>query len=89
MLSGLLLSAAAAAGLTTNEPPLVRQLPRDGVAVVLFLNLGHLTVHTIPERQLLLLDLLVPAGRDPQKAVDVFVRKLGLAESRNGRPERG
>ena len=89
MISGLLLSAAAAAGLTTTEPPLVRQLPRDGVAVVLLLNLGHVTVHTIPARELLLLDLLVPAGRDPQKAVDVFVRKFGMAEARNNRPDRG
>jgi hypothetical protein len=46
-------------------------------------------VHTVPARELLLLDLLVPAGRDPQKAVDVFARKFGTAESRNGRLERG
>jgi S-adenosylmethionine/arginine decarboxylase-like enzyme len=47
------------------------------------------TVHTIPGREMLLLDLLVPQGRDPQKAVDVFTRKLGLAESRAGRLDRG
>jgi len=88
-LSGLLLSAAGATGLTTAEPPLVRALPRDGYAVVLLLDLGHVTVHTMPGRELLLLDLLVPQGRDPQKAVDVFTRKLGLAESRAGRLERG
>ena len=70
-LSGLLLSAAGAAGLSTAEPPMVRALPRDGLAV------------------LLLLDLLVPAGRDPQKAVDVFTRKLGAGEARSGRLDRG
>ena len=67
----------------------MRELPRDGLAVILLLALGHLTVHTMPERETLLLDLLVPAGRDPQKAVDVFVRKLGAAEARGGRADRG
>jgi S-adenosylmethionine/arginine decarboxylase-like enzyme len=88
-LSGLLLSAAGAAGLSTAEPPLVRELPRDGLAVMLLLDLGHVTVHTIPSRETLLLDLLVPAGRDPQKAVDVFTRKLRVSEARSGRSDRG
>ena len=86
---GLLLSAAGAAGLSTAEPPTVRALPRDGLAVLLLLDLGHVTVHTMPAREILLLDLLVPAGRDPQKAVDVFTRKLGVKESRSGRHDRG
>lgn len=88
-LSGLLISAAGAAGLSTAEPPTVRELPRDGLALILLLNLGHITVHTMPERETLLLDLLVPAGRDPQKAVDVFTRKLGAAEARSSRLDRG
>lgn len=88
-LSGLLLSAAGAAGLSTAEPPVVHALPRDGLAVVLLLDLGHVVVHTIPARELLLVDLLVASGRDPQKAVDVFTRKLGASESRSGRLDRG
>jgi len=88
-LSGLLLSAAGAAGLSTAEPPMVHALPRDGLAVLLLLDLGHVSVHTIPARETLLLDLLVPMGRDPQKAVDVFTRKLGAKESRSGRSDRG
>ncbi len=88
-LSGLLLSAAGAAGLSTAEPPTVRELPRDGLVVLLLLSLGHVTIHTMPERETLLLDLLVPAGRDPQKAVDVFIRKLGVKEARSGRHDRG
>jgi len=89
LLSGLLLSAAGAAGLTTAEPPVVRTLPRDGIAAVLLLDLGHLSLHTMPARELLLLDLLVPQGRDPQKAIDVFTRKLGVSDVRNGRLDRG
>lgn len=88
-LSGLMLSAAGAAGLSTAEPPLVRTLPRDGVAAVLLLDIGHVTVHTVPAQQLLFLDLLLPHGRDPQKAVDVFARRLGVAEARPGRLDRG
>jgi S-adenosylmethionine/arginine decarboxylase-like enzyme len=88
-LSGLLLSAAGAAGLSTAEPPIVRTLPRDGLALLLLLDLGHVTVHTIPARETVLVDLLVPAGRDPQKAVDVFTRKLGVNEVRKGRLDRG
>ena len=88
-LSGLLLSAAGAAGLSTAEAPMVRTLPRDGLAVILLLDLGHVAVHTLPARETLLLDLLVPAGRDPQKAVDVFTRKLGANEARSGRLDRG
>jgi len=88
-LSGLLLSAAGAAGLTTTESPMVRVLPRDGLVVILLLDLGHVIAHTMPMRELILLDLLMPSNRDPQKAVDVFTRKLGVAETRNGRLDRG
>ncbi|MCX5756286.1 MAG: S-adenosylmethionine decarboxylase [Gemmatimonadetes bacterium] len=81
-LSGLALSAAGAAGLSTIESPIVRSLPRDGLALTLFLDLGHIVVHTMPDRETVVLDLLVAAGRDPQKAVDVFARKFGVAEAR-------
>jgi S-adenosylmethionine/arginine decarboxylase-like enzyme len=78
-LSGLVLSAAAAAGLSSAGPPQVRELPRDGLAVVLLLALGHVTVHTLPSDGTLLLDLLVPVARDPAAAIAVFARKLGVA----------
>jgi S-adenosylmethionine/arginine decarboxylase-like enzyme len=84
-LAGLLLSAAGAAGLTTIESPIVRSLPRDGFAVILLLDLGHVALHTIPERELVVVDLLVAAGRDPQNAVEVFARKFGVPEARAGR----
>jgi S-adenosylmethionine/arginine decarboxylase-like enzyme len=88
-LSGLMISAAGAAGLATAEAPIVRSLPRDGLVIILLLDLGHMTVHTVPARETLLLDLLLPWGRDPQKAVDVFSRKLGMTEGRAGRLDRG
>ena len=81
-LAGLMLSAAGAAGLSTTESPIVRALPRDGLAAVLLLDIGHIAVHTIPERETVVVDFLVAAGRDPNKAVDVFARKFGIAEAR-------
>ena len=84
-LAGLLLSAAGAAGLTTIESPIVRVLPRDGLAVILLLDLGHVALHTMPARELAVVDLLVAADRNPQTAVDVFARKFGVAEARAGR----
>lgn len=84
-LAGLALSAAGAAGLSTVESPIVRSLPRDGLALMLFLDVGHIAVHTMPERETVVLDLLVAAGRDPQKAVDVFARKFGATEARPAR----
>ncbi len=80
-LAGLVLSAAGAAGLTSIEAPIVRALPRDGLAVVLLLDLGHIAVHTIPDREIAVVDLLVAAGRDPRTAVDVFARKFGVPEA--------
>lgn len=89
-LGGLLLSAAGAAGLATLESPIARSLPRDGLAVVLLLDVGHVAVHTFPDLEVVVVDLLVAAGRDPQKAVDVFARKFGVPESRVTRAaERG
>jgi S-adenosylmethionine decarboxylase len=87
-LAGLMLSASGAAGLSTAESPIVRELPRDGLAVILFLDAGHMAVHTFPDRELVVLDLLVGSGRDPQKAVDVFSRKFGVSEVRTSGHQR-
>jgi S-adenosylmethionine/arginine decarboxylase-like enzyme len=64
----------------------VRTLTRDGLAAILLLDAGHMAVHTFPERETVVLDLLVPAGRDPQTCVDVFARKFGIAEAKGVGP---
>ena len=89
LLSGLLIASAGAAGFTAIGAPVVHILPSDGIAAVLLLDGCHVTVHTFPERELLLLDVLVLASHDPQKAVDVFTRRLGAREMRCGRHARG
>jgi S-adenosylmethionine decarboxylase len=76
LLSGLLIASAGAAGFTALAAPVVHQLPNDGVAAVLLLDGCHVSVHTFPERELLLLDILALSTHDPRKALDVFARRL-------------
>jgi S-adenosylmethionine/arginine decarboxylase-like enzyme len=88
-LTGLLIAAAGAAGFATIGAPVVRQLPDGGVAAVLFLDACHITLRTLPERELLLLDILAPATRDSQKALDVFTRRLAPKKLRSETRTRG
>ncbi len=88
-LTGLLIAAASAAGFSIIGAPVIRQLPDGGVAAVLFLDACHITLRTLPDRELLLLDILAPATRDLQKALDVFVRRLVPKELRSEARSRG
>jgi S-adenosylmethionine decarboxylase len=89
LLSGLLIAAAGAAGFSAIGSPVVHQLPSDSVAAVLLLDGCHMTVHTFPDRELLLLDILSLATHDAQKALDVFVRRLTAREIRSDTRVRG
>jgi S-adenosylmethionine decarboxylase len=89
LLSGLLIAAAGAAGFTAIAAPLVRHLPHDGVAALLLLDTCHMSVHTVPERELLLLDVLAPAAHDARKALDVFTRRLPAREIHSDTRARG
>jgi S-adenosylmethionine decarboxylase len=88
-LTGLLIAAAGAAGFSTIGAPVVRLLPDGGVAAVLFLDACHMTLHTLPDRETLLLDILAPATRDAQKALDVFTRRLAPKQLRSETRTRG
>jgi S-adenosylmethionine/arginine decarboxylase-like enzyme len=89
--SGSLVSAAGAAGLSADGSPTVRLRGSEGITAILMLAAEgcHMAAHTFPDRGLLLLDLLVPSSRDTEKAIDVFVRRLKPKETRTGRVERG
>jgi S-adenosylmethionine/arginine decarboxylase-like enzyme len=76
LLSGLVIAAATAGGLGAAELPMVRVLPGGGLTVVLLQEHCHTILHTLPARELLLVDILAPAARDSQKALDVFARRL-------------
>lgn len=89
LISGLLIAGAGAAGFTAVGAPVVRKLPGDAVSAVLLLNDCHMSAHTFPAQQLLLLDILTAAAHDPQKALDVFTRRLTAREVRCEKRTRG
>lgn len=89
LVTGLLIAAASAAGLTAHGGPIVRVLPHDGVTGLFLLEGSHITVHTLPERGLLLLDVLAHGSHDARRAVDVFARRIDAREVRSGQHARG
>jgi S-adenosylmethionine decarboxylase len=89
LVTGLLIAAASAAGLTAHGAPIVRALPRDGVAGFFLLEESHIAVQTFPERGVLLMDVLALASHDARRAVDVFARRLAPREVRTARHARG
>lgn len=89
MLNGLMIAGAAAAGFSVAGSPVVRQLPNDGVAGMFLLDGCHMSVHTFPERELLLLDVLSLATHDARKALDVFARRVAAREIRSELRVRG
>lgn len=89
LISGLLIAAAGAAGFTAIGAPVIRRLPGDAVSVVLLLDDCHMSAHTFPSHQLLLLDILTLAAHDAQKALDVFTRRLTAREVRCEKRSRG
>jgi S-adenosylmethionine/arginine decarboxylase-like enzyme len=88
-LAGLLVAAAGAAGLTAMGTPLVRKLPSGMVTGVLLLDGCHMSVHAVPERGLLMLDVLALATYDASKALDVFARRLPAREIHSEQRSRG
>ena len=88
-LSGLLIAAAGAAGFSAIGAPIVRQLPNDGVAGLFLVDGCHMSLHTFPDRGLLLLDVLSLATHDGRKALEVFARRLTAREIRTEQRARG
>jgi S-adenosylmethionine decarboxylase len=76
LLCGLLIAAAGAAGLATVGSPVVRVAPAGGISALLLLDPCHVSLHTFPDRGLLLVDVLARDPAGAAKALDVFVRRL-------------
>ena len=89
LIGGLTIAAAGAAGFSAMGAPIVRALPHDGVGAMLLLDDCHLSVHTFPDRELLLLDILTLSTHDARKALDVFTRRLTAREIRAEQRQRG
>ena len=76
LLSGLLIAAAGAAGLSAVGSPVVHTAPDGSVSAVLFVESSHISIHTFPVRALALVDVMARDEAAARKAVDVFVRRL-------------
>ena len=76
LLSGLLIAAAGAAGLNAIGAPIVHHTPSGAIAAVLLLDPCHVSIHSLPERELALVDVLARDAAAAEKALDVFVRRL-------------
>lgn len=76
LLSGLLIAAAGAAGLNASGVPIVGASPNGGVSAVLLIDPCHVSIHSLPERGLALVDVIARDATGAAKALDVFVRRL-------------
>ena len=76
LLSGLLIAAAGAAGLNAAGAPIVRCAPTGGISSVLLLDPCHVSIHSLPERGIALVDILARDAAGAAKALEVFVRRL-------------
>lgn len=89
LLSGLLIAAASAAGLNAAAAPVVRTGSDGGVSAVLLLDPCHVSVHSLPDRGLALVDVLARDLAHATKALDVFVRRLAPANVKSESRMRG
>jgi S-adenosylmethionine/arginine decarboxylase-like enzyme len=76
LISGLIVAAASAAGMNATGIPTLLDRKAGGLTAALLHDDCHITVHALPERELLLVDVLAPRPIDASRAVDVFVRRL-------------
>jgi S-adenosylmethionine/arginine decarboxylase-like enzyme len=89
LISGMLVSAAGAAGMKASGPPTVISHPDGGLTVILPLDGCHMSVHTMPARELAILDVIALPPHDPQRAFDVVARRLTAKTIRADRRTRG
>ena len=60
-----------------------------GVCGLVFIAESHISVHTMPARQIVLVDIFSCRGFEDAKAVDLVIETFGLAGTRVYRLERG
>ena len=89
LLSGLLIAAAGAAGLSAVGSPIVRVAPTGNVSAVLLLDPCHVSIHSLPERGLALVDVFARDESGAAKALEVFVRRLAPTGVTNDTRKRG
>lgn len=89
LISGVLVSAAGASGMKASGPPTVITHPDGGLSVILPLDGCHMSLHTMPGRELAILDIIARPPHDPQQALDVIARRITARTVRAERRTRG
>ena len=89
LLTGLLIAAASAAGFNAAAAPVVRTGSDGAVSAILLLDPCHLSVHSLPDRGLALVDVLARDVVGANKALDVFVRRLSPSDVKSETRMRG
>jgi S-adenosylmethionine/arginine decarboxylase-like enzyme len=98
-LSGLLLAAANAAGLSPAHPPVVKLGPR-GLSAALVCHGGHVSLHGLPDAGWCFADVAGMGaeanggggggggGATPQRGLDVIIKRLGARHVRTATRQR-
>lgn len=90
MLGGLLIAAASAGGFSPIGVPVVKAKAGGGVSAMLLLDGAHIAIHTVPDRQTLLFDLVAPpASHDFRKVLEVLARRLPARDIKQDTRARG
>lgn len=89
LISGLVVSAAGAAGMQSSGAPVVIKHPDGGLSVILPLDGCHCSLHTLPTQEVAILDVLARPPHDPQVALEVVARRLQARTVNTERRVRG
>ncbi len=60
-----------------------------GVSVALLCEGGHITLHAAPDEGLCFVDVAGLGGTNPQRGLDVIIKRLGAREVRSDARRRG
>jgi S-adenosylmethionine decarboxylase len=87
-LGALALAAANAAGLNPAAPPVLQSGP-DGTTAVLACRGGHVTLHALPDLGVCFADLAALTVANPQRGLEVIIRRLAATSVRTDVRRRG
>lgn len=80
-LGALTLAAANAAGLHPAATPIAQSGP-SGVVIALACHGGHVAIHALPETGVCFVDVVAIGKAQPQRGLDVIIRRLDARDVR-------
>ncbi|MEO8294973.1 MAG: S-adenosylmethionine decarboxylase [Gemmatimonadota bacterium] len=79
-LSGVIIAAAGAIGMSSYGPPVVKSGPRGTVAGLLCHG-GHIVLHAIPEASQCIVDILAMEPGSADRGMEVIAKRLNATVS--------